>query len=290
MSDPSSPSTGTSAPDPVEVLVLGGGRMGAALLVGLLAGGLGSDRVVVVERDGARRAELGAAHPGVRVVAEPVAARDVLVCTKPGDVTTALHDAADAGLARVLSIAAGVPTASIEAVVGAVPVVRAMPNTPALLGAGITAIAPGRHATDADLDDAEAVLRSVGQVVRVDEAHLDAVTAVSGSGPEYVYLLAEHLRAAAGALGLSVGLADTLVRQTVLGAARMMSETGEDPADLRAAVTSPGGTTAAAIAEFEREGFGALVEQAVVAAARRAAELGGGASPESDGGDAPRGR
>jgi len=252
--------------------------MGAALLRGFLDGGLALSEVVVVERDPDRRAELTSGFPGVRIEPEPVAARDVLVCTKPADVHEALRAAAAVGLERVVSIAAGVGTASIEAVVGVVPVVRAMPNTPALLGAGVTAIAAGRHAREIDLEDAEASLRPVGTVVRVEESELDAVTAVSGSGPAYVFLLAEHLRSAAVRVGLSDELADTLVRQTVLGAARMLVETGDDPADLRAAVTSPGGTTAAAVAAFEDGGFGPLVERAVVAAAERAAELGAAAA------------
>ncbi|MBU6216930.1 MAG: pyrroline-5-carboxylate reductase [Acidobacteria bacterium] len=263
----------------MRVQVLGGGRMGAALLRGFLDGGLAPSEVVVVERDPDRRAVLTSGFPGVRIEPEPVAARDVLVCTKPADVHEALRRAVAAGLQRVVSIAAGVGTASIEAVVGEVPVVRAMPNTPALLGAGVTAIAAGRHAREIDLEDAEASLRPVGTVVRVEESELDAVTAVSGSGPAYVFLLAEHLRSAAVRVGLSDELADTLVRQTVLGAARMLVETGDDPADLRAAVTSPGGTTAAAVAAFEDGGFGPLVERAVVAAAERAAELGAAAAP-----------
>jgi pyrroline-5-carboxylate reductase len=287
---PTAAPTGTDE-TAVRVQILGGGRMGAALLTGFLDGGLPPTRVVVVERDPGRREDLTNAFPGVRVASAPVAAHDVLVCTKPGDVHEALRGAVAAGLQRVVSIAAGVGTASIEAVVGAIPVVRAMPNTPALLGAGVTAIAAGRHAREIDLDDAEASLRPVGTVVRVEESDLDAVTAVSGSGPAYVFLLAEHLRSAAVGVGLSDELADTLVRQTVLGAARMLVETGDDPAELRAAVTSPGGTTAAAVAAFEAGGFGPLVERAVVAAVHRAAELGAASAPAAAAADdGPDGR
>lgn len=277
MAAPTSSDAGVPS-TPYAIEFLGGGRMGEALLAGLLAGGhLAVTDLVVVERDAPRRAALVARHPGLHVVEHPVAARDVVVCTKPGDVAAALAAATAAGLDRVVSIAAGVTTASIEAVLapalGAVPVVRAMPNTPALVGAGATAIAPGSHATDADLDDAEALLSPVGLVVRVDESLLDAVTAVSGSGPAYVFLLAEAMIDAGTAAGLARSDAEALVGQTLLGAARLLSEQDDDAASLRAAVTSPGGTTEAAIAVLEDRDLRGAMAAAIDAAVRRAAEL-----------------
>ncbi len=285
-------STGPGSSAPVELLFLGGGRMGAALIGGLLAAGRPLGSVAVVERDARRRSELSGEFPGLRVEPSPVPARTVVVCTKPGDVLDAVGAAATVGLEQVVSIAAGVGTGAIESVVGAVPVVRAMPNTPALLGAAATAIAAGSHAGPQALDEAEALLATVGTVVRVDEQALDAVTAVSGSGPAYVFLLAEHLAAAGADLGLPDDLAAALVRQTVLGAARMLCETGDDPQGLRAAVTSPGGTTAAAVAAFDDAGFDAMVRRAVTAAARRSAELGaafGPGAPETGGAAEPSG-
>ncbi|MFZ4668346.1 MAG: pyrroline-5-carboxylate reductase [Microthrixaceae bacterium] len=266
----------SSAPYAVEFL--GGGRMGEALLAGLLAGGhVAVTDLAVVERDAPRRAALAARHPGLHVVEHPVAARLVVVCTKPGDVPAALSAAAAAGLERVVSIAAGVTTTSIETVLaptlGAVPVVRAMPNTPALVGAGATAIAAGSHASDVDLDDAESLLSPVGLVIRVDESLMDAVTAVSGSGPAYVFLLAEAMIDAGTAAGLSRPDAEALVGQTLLGAARLLCEQDDDAASLRAAVTSPGGTTEAAIAVLEDRDLRGSMAAAIDAAVRRAAEL-----------------
>jgi len=258
----------------VELLFLGGGRMGAALIAGLIGHGHPLEPLAVVEHDPARRSELASLFPGLRVESDPLHAETVVVCTKPGDVADALSAAFDVGFDLVVSIAAGVTTKTIESTVGAVPVVRAMPNTPAVLGAGATAIAAGLHADAEHLDVAEALLCSVGTVVRVEESLLDAVTAVSGSGPAYVYLLAEHLTAAGVELGLPPDLAEALVGQTLLGASRMLVETAEPAATLRAAVTSPGGTTEAAIAAFDDGRFDALIDTAVSAAARRSAERG----------------
>jgi len=277
MAAPTSPDAGVPS-TPYAIVFLGGGRMGEALLGGVLAGGhVAVTDIAVVERDAPRRAALAARHPGLHVVERPVIARDVVVCTKPGDVPAALVEAAAVGLDRVVSIAAGVTTTSIEAVLaptlGAVPVVRAMPNTPALVGAGATAIAAGSHATDADLDDAEALLSPVGLVVRVDESLMDAVTAVSGSGPAYVFLLAEAMIDAGTAAGLSHADAAALVGQTLLGASRLLCEQGDDAASLRAAVTSPGGTTEAAIRVLESRDLRGALGEAIDAAMRRAAEL-----------------
>ena len=153
-------------------------------------------------------------------------------------------------------------------------IIRCMPNTPALVGAGASAIAAGPTATEDDLDWAESILSAVGIVERVDESDLDAVTGLSGSGPAYVFHLGEALMAAATTQGLAPEVADRLTRQTLLGAALLLSESGEDPAVLRENVTSPGGTTAAGLAQFADADFMGLIDRVVAAAVERSRELG----------------
>jgi pyrroline-5-carboxylate reductase len=174
----------------------------------------------------------------------------------------------------VISLAAGVVTAVFEEALGAVPVVRAMPNTPAQIDEGVTALAQGAHADDAAMALASDVLGAVGQTVVLDEHLLDAVTAVSGTGPAYVFILAEALVEAAIREGLPWHAAEQLVEQTVRGAGMLLQQVDLTPARLRAQVTSPGGTTAAAVHVLEERGFRALVEDAVHAAAERSRELG----------------
>jgi pyrroline-5-carboxylate reductase len=176
----------------------------------------------------------------------------------------------------VLSIAAGVPTTTYEKVLGDIPVVRAMPNTPALVGEGVTGIAPGRFATEDDVAKTRIVLEAVGTVRVMDESLLDAVTAVSGTGPAYVFLLAEALTEAAVREGMPRDMAELFVHQTIRGAGHLLTETEQGPFELRSQVTSPGGTTAAAMHILEERGFRAIVEDAVRAAAQRARELGAG--------------
>ncbi len=251
--------------------------MADALLGGMLAAGASASDIAVVEISAGRRDELVATRPGVTVLAEPGPAESIVVATKPGDVVTALRDAAAAapGLRRVLSIAAGVGTGALQsAVPDGVAVVRAMPNTPALVGAGASAICPGPTATDADLDWADELLGSVGTVVRVPERSMDAVTGLSGSGPAYVFLVAEALIDAGVLAGLPRDVADRLTRQTLLGAAQLLADSDDGPEALRAAVTSPGGTTAAGLRELESHAVRAAVIDAVTAAAARSAELG----------------
>lgn len=256
--------------------IIGGGKMGEALLGGLIAAGWGAPTdLVVVEPDDERRDELARTHAGVLAVDGPVADTDAIVAVKPDIVPTALAALRAVGATRVLSIAAGVTLASMEAALGAdLPVVRAMPNTPALVGAGAAAIAPGTHADEADLDWADAILGSVGIVVRVDEADLDAVTGLSGSGPAYVFALAEALIDAGQAQGLSRDVAVALTEQTLLGAGQLLRDSDDPPAVLRANVTSPGGTTAAGLAVLDEAGFGDLVGRVVAAATARSIELG----------------
>jgi pyrroline-5-carboxylate reductase len=175
----------------------------------------------------------------------------------------------------VLSIAAGVPIAALEDALGAgTAVVRAMPNTPALVGAGAAAIAAGSAATEGDLVWAESVLGAVGEVVRVPEVMLDAVTGLSGSGPAYIFMVAEALIEAGVLAGLPRDVSTTLTVQTLLGSARLLAETGELPEVLRAQVTSPGGTTAAGLHALESAGVRAAFLDAVRAATNRSRELG----------------
>lgn len=260
----------------VEIQVIGGGRMGEALVGGLLqAGGLRLDAVRIVEAAPARRAALEEAFPGVDVSADLTAADGHVVAVKPGDVAAACRSIAVHGPARVLSIAAGVTTAALEADLadGSV-VVRAMPNTPALVGVGAAAIAPGRHAGDDDLAWAEELLGAVGTVVRVPEQQLDAVTGLSGSGPGYVFLVAEALIEAGVLAGLPRPTAHALAVQTLLGAATLLAQGDDGPEALRAAVTSPGGTTAAGLRTLEAHGVRAAFLEAVAAATERSRELG----------------
>jgi pyrroline-5-carboxylate reductase len=199
-----------------------------------------------------------------------------VLAVKPGDAAVAARAAAAAGLERLLSVAAGVTIDALRDAAGPeVAVVRAMPNTPALVGAGAAAIAGAPGTTEEDLAWAESILGAVGTVVRVPEHLLDAVTGLSGSGPAYVFLVAEALIDAGVLAGLPRPTAEALVRQTLLGSARLLTETHEAPAALRAAVTSPGGTTAAGLQELERHGVRAAFLEAVEAAARRSRELGG---------------
>ena len=198
-----------------------------------------------------------------------------MLAVKPGDVAHAARAVADAGARRILSVAAGVTTRAIEDAAGrTLAVVRAMPNTPALVRAGVAAISPGSSAGDDDMAWAEEVLGAVGVVVRVPEKALDAVTGLSGSGPAYVFLVAEALTDAGVLAGLPRDVAETLAFQTLRGAAQLLVEGGDSAAALRAAVTSPGGTTAAGLRELERHGVRAAFLDAVMAAADRSRELG----------------
>jgi pyrroline-5-carboxylate reductase len=199
-----------------------------------------------------------------------------VLAVKPADVADAAAAVADAGAERLVSVAAGVTTQAIErAVGGRLRVVRAMPNTPALVGAGAAAICAGSASGEEDLAWAEEILGAVGVVVRVPEKDLDAVTGLSGSGPAYVFLVAEAMAEAGVLGGLSRDVAETLAFQTLLGSAQLLVDRGASPAALRAAVTSPGGTTAAGLRELERHGVRAAFLEAVTAATQRSRELGG---------------
>jgi len=250
--------------------------MGEALVGGLLrAGGRRLDAVRIVEPDAARRSALGEIFPGIEVAVAPGPAEGTVIAVKPDDVPGACRAVAVAGPGRVLSIAAGVTVATLEAELPTgTPVVRAMPNTPAVVGLGASAIAAGTAATDDDLDWAEALLGAVGTVVRVTEPLLDAVTGLSGSGPAYVFLVAEALIEAGVLSGLPRETSRALSIQTLLGAATLLADGHEGPEALRAAVTSPGGTTATGLRVLEQHGVRAAFLEAVAAATSRSRELG----------------
>ncbi len=205
----------------------------------------------------------------------PVDAADVLLAVKPDVAEAALRALGASGPRRVLSIVAGIPSERLEATLpaGSV-VVRAMPNTPSLVGAGVAGLSGGMAATSADLDWAEGILSAVGTVVRLPERHLDAVTGISGSGPAYVFLVAEAMIEAGVTAGLTRDVSRQLVVGTFVGASRMLDETGQEPADLRAAVTSPGGTTAAAVRTLEFKAVRSAFIEAVAAATERSRQLG----------------
>lgn len=251
--------------------------MGEALVGGLLkAGGLRLDALRIVEPDLERRDALGAAFPGVDVVAEPGAAEGSVLAVKPSDVGAACAALAATGPSRVLSIAAGVTIAALEErLAPGSSVVRAMPNTPALVGLGAAAIAAGSAATEDDLEWAEELLGAVGVVVRVKEPLLDAVTGLSGSGPAYVFLVAEAMIEGGVLAGLPREVSHALTIQTLLGAATLLANADTGPEGLRAAVTSPGGTTAAGLRVLEGHGLRAAFLEAVSAATERSRALGG---------------
>jgi len=250
--------------------------MGEALVGGLLqAGGLRLDALRIAEADPDRRAALTDRFPGIDMGAEPVAADSHVVAVKPGDVAAVCRALAAHGPTRVLSIAAGVTIATLE---GELPegsiVVRAMPNTPALVGVGAAAIAAGQHAGPIDMAWAEGLLGAVGTVVRVSEPLLDAVTGLSGSGPAYVFLVAEALIEGGVLAGLPRPISQALAIQTLLGAATLLAQGDDGPEALRAAVTSPGGTTAAGLRTLEQHGVRAAFLEAVAAATDRSRQLG----------------
>jgi pyrroline-5-carboxylate reductase len=197
-----------------------------------------------------------------------------VIAVKPPDAAAACTAAAASGATRLLSIAAGVPLATLQAAAGTrVAVVRAMPNTPALVGQGAAAISAGATTTEDDMVWAEAILGAVGTVVRVPEAQLDAVTGLAGSGPAYLFLIAESLIEAGLAAGLSPQHSEALVTQLFVGSAALLRDRG-DPAELRKMVTSPGGTTAAGLRVLDERGIRQAFVAAVMAAKARSIELG----------------
>jgi pyrroline-5-carboxylate reductase len=263
-----------------RIAFIGAGNMAMALIEGLIAAKTVAASDIVASDPRADLQQLAKKHGFTAAASnlEAVRAADVVVlCTKPQLFPTVLPELAPAlsHSPLVISIAAGVPLSAIEAHLGGgTRVVRAMPNTPAMVAVGATAIAPGARATEADLQIAEAMFSAVGIVKRVEERFMNAVTALSGSGPAYVYLLAEAMTEAGIAAGLPEDVAAALAVQTVSGAGKLLGASTEPAATLRRNVTSPGGTTQAAIEIFEAGGLHELVTRAVLAATRRGEELG----------------
>lgn len=262
--------------------VVGVGNMGSAIVRGVITAGLLRPDEVTVCDVAAEKAEALASELKIHMVrtASDVArdASMVVLAVKPQTMSECLSEvgANIDGSRLVISIAAGISTEFIEERVAAnTRVVRAMPNTPALVGAGATAICRGTHANPEDLVAAERLFGALGKVYRVDESLMDAVTAVSGSGPAYLFLFAECLERAALACGLPSSETGDLVTQTIFGASKLLRESEEHASALRARVTSPGGTTEAAIAAFNERGLDGIVRAAVTSALERAKELGG---------------
>ena len=258
--------------------------MGGALLGGLLRSGwAGVGDVSVIEPVAERRQELAAEHPGLRVLSAPEPGllddagerlAGAVLAVKPDAAEGACRALGVTGVTRVLSVVAGMPSMRLEAALGGEPaVVRAMPNTPALVGAGVTAISGGSYATSHDLAWAEDVLSAVGAVVRLPERMLDAVTGLSGSGPAYLFLVAEALVEAGVQMGLTREVSRTLVVETMAGSAALLKETGSEPEALRAMVTSPAGTTAAGIRALEARAVRSAFMEAVAAAVERSRNL-----------------
>lgn len=280
-----------------RISIIGGGNMGEALLSGILRGGRRTKDVMVSEK-AADRADHLARTYGVRAVSLDEAVENaafVILAVKPGDVESVTGEIAAAATSAertsveqvLISVAAGVNTAFFESRLPAgSPVIRVMPNTPALVGAGISALAAGRFATAEQLAEAAELFTGVGEVLVVPESQIDAVTAVSGSGPAYFFLFVEALVDAGVAAGLTRAVATDLAVQTMAGSAAMLLERRESAAaataarpettatELRAMVTSPGGTTAAGLRELERGGLRAAVAAAVEAAKTRSEQLG----------------
>ncbi|MFC5997405.1 pyrroline-5-carboxylate reductase [Quadrisphaera sp. GCM10027208] len=265
------------------VAVLGAGVMGETLVSGLLRAGWSSDDIVITERRPERAAELAERY-GVRVLDNAGAAAladTVVLVVKPQDMAALLEEIAGALRpgALVVSIAAGISTAFVESRLPAgTPVVRVMPNTPALVDEGMAAVSPGAHCDEEHLQRAEAMLRATGRVLRVPEHHQDAVTAISGSGPAYIFYVVEAMIEAGVLLGLPRATATELVVQTLYGAATMLRETGEHPTVLREQVSSPAGTTMAALRQLDDHKVRAAFLTAMEAARDRSRELSSGSA------------
>jgi len=264
----------------VRVAIIGTGKIGESLLAGLRS--VGWDDIVVTARRPERIAELRGRYEVEATLANAEAAAGadvVVVAVKPQDIVGVLQELAPAlsGEQTVLSLAAAIPTTAIERHLhGDVPVVRAMPNAPSTVHEGIAGLCPGAHATEEHLERAASVLRAVGDVVVLPESSMDAVTAVSGSGPAYYALLAEAMIEAGILLGLSREVSTRLVVQTMLGTAKLLRDEHVHPVELREAVTSPGGTTIRAIRELEQAGVRAAFLNAISAAMERSKELASG--------------
>ena len=265
----------------VKFGMIGGGMMGEALLSRLVAQAIYLPLDVMVSEPQRQRRDFLAQQYGIQVTADNSVAASatevMLLAIKPqvfATVIAALPMAEIAPTALVISILAGTPLAQLESAFPDRAIIRAMPNTPAAVGAGITAIAAGQHTQAPHLDLARRILQTVGEVIELPESLLDAVTGLSGSGPGYVAVMIEALADGGVAAGLPRAVALQLALQTVRGTAQLLQESGLHPAELKDRVTSPGGTTIAGIAQLERAGVRSALIEAVCVAAQRSQELG----------------
>ncbi len=272
-----------------SIAIIGAGSMGGAILQGLVRSGLAASGITVTNRTRAKADEL-AGLDGVTSLAlddrpdanaeAAASARIVLIGVKPAMVPDLLRELAPhlADGTVVVSLAAGVTVATFEGILGSrVAVLRSMPNTPAVVGAAVTGLARGTHASDQDVAVVRALFETVGTVVEVPESQIDALSTISGSGPAYVFLLIEEFTKAAVGKGFDEAQARVMAEQTFIGAAALLAASGEDPAELRRRVTSPKGTTERAIAVLQGAHLDAVFAEATDAALARARELAAGA-------------
>lgn len=263
------------------VLIIGGGRMGQAIAQGILRMDGVSPDALTIANPGSDKREHIERTMGVRTVADAVAgmpARRVILAVKPNKISEACASLVDAGIdasTLVISVAAGVSTPKLADLLGAdIPIVRVMPNTPLVCGCGMSAVSAGAAASEQDCEFVRALFASMGSAIIVDESEQDAVCAVSGSGPAYFEFFAETIAQSAVELGMCYEDALELVMQTMLGTARLILETGQSLPDAIDAVSSPGGTTVAALDAMRKAGVQDALKDGVIAAARRSKELG----------------
>ncbi|NUU30684.1 pyrroline-5-carboxylate reductase [Arthrobacter sp. C9C5] len=269
-----------------RIAFLGCGSMNEAIMGGMIAGGTDPADIVATVRRAERAAELAERHHGITAIAgEEEPENNTQAATGAAVVVLGVKPVGIAALAReisgslspdtiVVSVAAAVSLEQLEAALPAgQPVIRAMPNTPARLGRGVVSVSAGKHCSAEQLQQAKDIFAAVGTVVEIPEEQVDALSAISGSGPAYAFYLAEAMAAAGAELGLDPELSLLLARETVAGAGLMLAEPGADPAALRKAVTSPNGTTERAIATFDERGLPAIIADGARAAAERAAEI-----------------
>lgn len=259
-----------------SVAIIGAGAMGEAIIAGMVKAGHNPADIGIIEKRIERADELISRY-GVEKLVDLAGIKSCFLVVKPNDLASTLASYAEKlpSNALVISIIAGKPTALIESLIPH-RVVRVMPNTPALVGAGMAAISSGARATEADLDEVEQLLSGTGKVIRVDESLQDAVTAVSGSGPAYFFRIVEAMTSAGVELGLTQEIATELTVQTLIGAGKMLAESGADASTLRTNVTSPNGTTAAALTTLNDGGLQELFSRAMKAARDRSRELASG--------------
>jgi len=262
-----------------KIAIIGVGNLGGAILKGLIDGGAASASQITVHNRRIERSEEIAERFGVRTASSNLECVDgadvVLLAVKPQILPRVLNEIDDSNPdALYISVAAGISCATIEGILGHARVVRAMPNTPALIQESATALSPGSYATKEDTELAVEIFKDVGRVVVVDEEHLDAVTGLSGSGPAYVMLIIEAFSDAGVKVGLSREIAQDLAVQTILGSAKLLQQTKEHPGRLKDQVTSPGGTAIAGLHTLEEGGLRTTIMNAVERATIRAKELG----------------